>query len=190
MKENAEKYLEHLDRIFKVEPKYFRHSKEGEYPPFHSFTYRDTPEKGLITGLTSGVSFIEQPEEGNVRPELMICVDTDDDLWVLALADIGYMRRGEYHFQPGDTINFNAKISEQSDMTSFFVWHQGLFNESLELVCLPDWHIRIMQLFPIHDDERILIHEHGPEWLFELVKDPCDVRRPSVASRFKKPESN
>jgi len=185
MKESAEKYLEHLDKIFKVEPRYFTHSKEDEYPPFHSFTYRDIPEKGMVTGFTSGVSFVEQPDESNVRPELMICVDTEDDIWVLALADIGYQHRGEYHFQPGDTINFNSKISEESEMSSFFVWHQNVINEKYEIICLPDWHIKILQLFPVHDDERLLIHEHGPEWLFELVEDPCDIKRDSVASKFK-----
>ena len=185
MKESAEKYLEHLDKIFKVEPRYFTHSKEDEYPPFHSFTYRDIPDKGMITGFTSGVSFVEQHEESNVRPELMICVDTEDDIWVLALADIGYQHRGEYHFKPGDTINFNSKISEESEMSSFFVWHQNVINEEYEVICLPDWHIKILQLFPVHDDERLLIHEHGPDWLFELVDDPCDIKRESVASKFK-----
>ena len=186
MRENADQYLAHLDTIFNVEPRYFLHSKEDEYPPFYSFTYRDIPEKGLITGITSGVSFVEQPGGGNVRPELMICVDTTDDLWVLALASIGYQHRGEYRFELGDTINFNAKISKESDMSSFLVWHQSLIHEDQEIVCLPDWHIKFLQLFPVHDDERLLIHKHGPEWLFEVVDDPCDVKRKSVAYKFKK----
>ena len=185
MRDKVNKYLEHLDSIFKVEPKYFKHSKEDEFPPFHTFTYRDIPEKGMVTGFTSGISFVEQPIESNVRPELLICVDTQDDLWVLALADIGYQHRGEYHFQPGDTINFNVKISDESDMTSFFVWHQNLIHEDYETICLDDCHIKLLQLFPVHDDERLLIHKHGPEWLFELVEDPCDVRRTSVAHKFK-----
>ncbi len=185
MKEAAAQYLEHLDRIFKVEPRYFKHSKEDDFPPFFSFTYKDIPEKGMVTGFTSGVSFVDQPGGGNVRPELMVCVDTEDDLWVLALADIGYQHRGEYSFKAGDTINFNAQISKESEMTSFFVWHQSLISEDHEVVCLPEWHIKLLQLFPVHDDERLLIHEHGPEWLFELVDDPCDVKRGSVAHKFK-----
>jgi len=185
MREVVEKYLAHLDKIFKAEPGFLKHSKEGEFPPFHSFTYKDIPQAGMVTGFTCGVSLVEQPDGGNVRPELMICVDTEDDIWVLALSDIGHQHRGEYYFKPGDTINFNAKISEESEMTSFFVWHQNVIREDHELVCLPDWHIRFLQLFPVHDDERILIHEHGPEWLFELVDDPCDVKRTSVAHKFK-----
>ena len=183
--ESAEKYLEHLDKIFEVEPGYFTHSKEGEYPPFHSFTYKNIPEEGMVTGFTSGISFATQPDDVKVRTELMISVDSPDDIWVLALADIGYRNRGEPPYQAGDTINFNSTISKESTMSSFFVWHQGLIQEDLEIICLPEWHIRLLQLFPIHDDERILVHEHGPEWLFELVNDPSDVRRSSVAHKFK-----
>ena len=186
MKETVEKYLDHLDKIFKVEPSYFKHSKENEFPPFYSFTYKDIPEKGMVTGFTSGLSFVEQQEGGNVRPELMISVDTEDDLWILAISDIGCQQRGKYRFHPGKTINFNSKISDESEMTSFLVWHQSVIREDHELICLPDWHIKLVQLFPIHDDERILIHKHGPEWFFELVDDPYDVKRKSVANKFKK----
>ncbi len=185
MRETVEKYFDHLDSIFKIEPRFFKHSKDGEFPPFHSLTYRDIPEKGMVTGFTSGVSFVDQPGDGDVRPELMVCVDTEDDLWVLALADIGYQHRGEYYFQPGDTINFNAKITEESEMSSFFVWYQSVIREDHEIICLPDWHVKLLQLFPVHDDERVLIHEHGPDWLFELVEDPYDIRRASVAHKFK-----
>ena len=123
MKEAVAQYLEHLDRIFKVEPRYFKHSKEDDFPPFFSFTYKNIPEKGMVTGFTSGISFVDQPGGGNVRPELMVCVDTEDDLWVLALADIGYQHRGEYSFKAGDTINFNSQISKESEMTSFVSVH-------------------------------------------------------------------
>ena len=185
MREAAEKYLDHLDGVFKVEPEFQRFSEESEYPPFHILTYRDIPESGMLTSITSGISFVDQPEENNLRPELLISVVSQDISWALAIADIGYQHRGKLRFKQGDTINFNAKISEESDMSSFFIWPQGVINESHEMVCLPEWHILIMGIYPIHDDERILIHEHGPDWLFNFVEDPCDVRRPSVAYKFK-----
>ncbi|MFT5175243.1 MAG: hypothetical protein ACI8W7_003433 [Gammaproteobacteria bacterium] len=181
MRENGKQYLQHLDNIFETEPRFFEFSDKGEFPPFYSLTYRDKPDQGMVTGITLGVSFVEPRNGGNVRPELMVSVDSEDDLWVLALADIGYQHRGKIGFRPGDTINFNAKISDESAMTSFLVWNQGVIPEDLELVCLPDWHIEIVQLFPIHDNERRSINEHGPEWLFERVADPQDVTRPSVA---------
>ena len=185
MSQNASKFLEHLDKIFDVEPSYFRHSKEGESPPFHSLTYKGIPQKGMVTGFTLGMSFVAKSKESNSRTELMISIDTTDDVWVLALADIGYRNRGNTSYEAGDTINFNCKISEESEMTSFLVWHQGVIHEDHETICLPDWHIRLLQLFPIHDDERILVHEHGPEWLFEHVTDPSDIKRTSVANKFK-----
>ena len=42
-----------------------------------------------------------------------------------------------------------------------------------------------MGLFPIHDDERELIVKHGTDWFFDLVNDPCDVSRKSVAHEYK-----
>jgi len=43
----------------------------------------------------------------------------------------------------------------------------------------------MMGLFPIHNNERELIVKHGTDWFFELIEDPCDVTRASVASEFK-----
>lgn len=70
-------------------------------------------------------------------------------------------------------------------MSSFLIWHQGVIREDHEIICLPEWHTKIMELFPIHDDERELIAQHGPDWLFELVDDPCDVTRSSVAQQYR-----
>jgi hypothetical protein len=180
----VEKYLEHLDKVFRDEPAYFKYS-EDESPAFHTFTYKDIPEKGMITGFTCGYSLVESPAGGNVRNEFLVSVDSDDISWVMAAADIGLKLRGKADFQIGDTINFNAKISKESEMSSFFIWYQGVINETHELICLPEWHLRILQLFPIYDDERLIINEHGPEWLMELVEDPSDIKRESVASKFR-----
>jgi len=185
MKEIAEKYLDHLKKIFKVEPKYFKYSEDGEYPPFHLLTYDDIPEFGLRTGITSGVSFVPPIDGGNIRKELLICVQSNDPSWHLAMADIGYQHRETWKFEPGDVINHHGKISDESEMTSFLVWYQGVIREDHETVCLSEWHTTIMGLFPIHDDERILIAKHGTDWFFELVEDPCDVARPSVAHLYK-----
>ena len=180
----VEKYLEHLDTIFKVEPTYFKYS-EDESPALHTFTYKGIPEEGMISGFTCGLSLVEPPYNGNVRNEFLVSVDSEDISWVMAAADIVLKHRGNAAFQVGDTINFNAQVSKESGMSSFFIWHQGLINESHELICLPEWHVRILQLFPIYDDERLIIKEHGPDWLMELVDDPSDVKRESVASKFK-----
>lgn len=185
MKETAEKYLEYLEKIFKVQPKYLKFSEEGEFPPFHMLGYQDVPEKGMITGVTSGMSFLPDPQSRDVRQELIISVESEDPSWILAAADVGYQNRGYRSFFPGQTIKHHGVISEESGMTSFLVWHQGVIREDLEVVCLPEWHVKFMGLFPIYDDERELIKEHGTDWLFELVSDPCDVKRASVANQFR-----
>ena len=183
MREHVEKYFDHLNKIFKVEPSYFKHSKNKEHPPFYSLTYKNIPSIGMVTGITCGISVAARSARNGLGIELMISVDTEDDIWVLALSDIGLQRRGQF-FHVGETINFGEKISQESEMTSFLVWHQNIIKENYETVCFKDTHIKILQLFPIHDDERQLIQKHGPEWLFKLVNDPFDVRRKSVAYRF------
>lgn len=185
MKEIVEKYLDHLHKIYKVEPKFFKYSDDGDFPPLHLLTYEDIPEFGMMTGFTSGVSLVLPPGGGNVRKELMISVLSNDPSWALAVADIGYQHRRTWKFEAGDTVNHHGKISDESEMSSFLVWHQGVIREDHEIICLPDWHTIIMGLYPIHDDERELIAEYGPEWLFDLVEDPCDVTRKSVAHKYK-----
>lgn len=185
MREAVEKYLDHLHSIFKVEPKFSKYSGEDDFPPLHLLTYEDLPEFGMMTGFTSGVSLVPDPDKSNIRKELMISVLSSDPSWALAVADIGYQHRGVWRFEAGDTVNYHGKISDESDMTSFLVWHQGVIREDYEVICLPEWHTKIMGLFPIHDDERELIAKHGPDWFFDLVDDPCDVSRKSVANQYK-----
>lgn len=185
MKEVVDKYFDHLYKIFKVEPKYFKYSDDDDFPPLHLLTYEDLPESGMMTGFTSGVSLVPPADNGKVRKELMISVFSSDPSWALAVADIGYQHRGMWRFEVGDVVNHHGKISDESDMSSFLVWHQGVIREDHEIICMPGWHTKIMGLFPIHDEERELIAKHGPDWIFELVDDPCDVTRSSVAHLYK-----
>lgn len=127
---------------------------------------------------------VDPPDPDAPRSEFLISVESEDETWVLAMADIAYQHRGKFNFRPGGTIKFHGKISDASDMSSFFVWYQGVISEDHEIVCLPQWHVRFLQLFPIHDDERELIQQYGYEWLVELVDDPFSVSRLSVADQF------
>lgn len=178
----AECYLDHLGQIFKIEPEYIKYSPEGELPPFHALVYRDIPEPGMLSAITMGASWVEPVDGIEPRQELLISVDSNDIVWAFVLADIADQRRGKYHFTPGTTINVRGNLSEGSSMNSLLVWHQGLIQEDRELICLPDWHVEFMQLFPIHADEAALISQHGTDWFFGLVSDPSDVKRPSVAA--------
>ncbi len=185
MKEVVEKYLDHLDQIFKVEPTFLKFSEDGDFPPLHLLTYEDLPELGMMLGFTCGVSLVPPADKDTLRKELMISVVSRDPSWAFAVADIGYQHRGAWRFEAGDVINHHGKISDESDMSSFLVWHQGVIREDFEVICLPEWQTIIMGLFPIYDDERELIAQHGPDWLFELVEDPCDVTRSSVAPQYR-----
>jgi hypothetical protein len=77
-----EKYLKYLDSIFQVEPDFFtEESLDANLPGVTSLVYRDTPEKGMITALTYGVSRSEHKDWKFGRPELCITVESDDISW-------------------------------------------------------------------------------------------------------------
>ena len=111
---------------------------------------------------------------------MIISVDSVDLNWLFAVADIGEQHKGNYTFKPGDTIDFNSKISDESEMTSFLVWHQDIFPEQYEIVYLPDYKIELVQLFPIYNNERLYIREHDVNKFLDLAPDPCDVKKNCV----------
>ena len=187
MKNNAEKYLSHLDSIFEVQPVFTKISEKDDYPPLHCLTYKNIPEKGCITGITLGLSFIDYPNWKIARPELIISVESEDPSWAYASAYMAYQARGKFDFCIGSTINFREKISDESEMTAFFIFFQSLLDKSFEKIKLPEWDIHFIQLYPIYDDERILINEYGFEWFLKTNHDSWNVKRKNEALSFKKP---
>ncbi len=72
----VERYLAHLDALSGgVEPDFW--PVTSTFPGHHGITaigYHDLPEKGLILGLTYGLSLSNQEAWRTGRPELSICV--------------------------------------------------------------------------------------------------------------------
>ena len=76
----VERYLTHLDVLSGgVEPQFW--PVDSTHPGHQGLTaigYRDIPEKGLLTGITYGLSLTRQDEWRLGRPELSICVRSQD----------------------------------------------------------------------------------------------------------------
>jgi hypothetical protein len=173
---SAEQFLQHLERIFKVEPEIFQEqSTIPDLPGVTVFIFRDRPDQGMITGITYGLSFVEHPLWKNGRPELMICVDSTDDSWPLAMSVMTENLRGNCPFTYGNTIDFKEKISESSDMDAFMVFAPSILapNEYLNIEVGLDYKISIAGLYPIYAGEIDLLNNHGLEWFWK--RDGFDV---------------
>jgi Suppressor of fused protein (SUFU) len=163
---SLEKYMQHLDRIFQVEPEFFSNdSNQTGLKGVTSIVYRDIPEKGMITALTYGLSLIDHPDWKNGRPELMISVDSNDIAWGQVVGYIANKLRGDCPFCYSNTINFREKISDSSEMDAFLVFAPSTLEKDdfLNLDIGLDYNIYIAGLYPIYASEMELINNWGLE---------------------------
>ena len=184
-----EKYLAWLDRLTEgAEPVFHRVETAGGAA--HQITvivYHDVPERGMLTGLTYGLSLAGHPEWRQGRPELCISVTSEDERWALA---VGYLASTLVHdcpFAYGDTINVGEPIAGDTAMTAFVVFAPAVLDREdfLNVLDAPDGAgpedvVNIAGLYPIHDSERRFIHSHGLEAFWSLDWDPFAPGRPSA----------
>ncbi len=166
IKSPIERYLEHLDKIFKVEPEFFSNeSTIQELKGVTSIVYRDIPEKGMITALTYGLSLVNHPDWKLSRPELIISVDSEDMAWGDVVSCIANKLRGNCPFSYSNTINFRDKISNSSEMDAFFVFAPSTIERKdfLNIDVGLDYKISISGLYPIYASEMELIAKWGLE---------------------------
>ena len=175
----VERYLAHLDRLSGgLEPAFTPIGEER--PRITVIRYDDLPESGYLTALTYGLSLHRHPEWRLGKPELCISVRSRDPAWGYAIGYLAEQLRGECPFAYGDTINFNERMSQESDMTAFVVFAPAVLDrtDATGLDLGDDLPINIAGMYPIHDVERVWIGEHGLEAFWRLDWDPYDVTRP------------
>jgi suppressor of fused protein SUFU len=182
----VERYLAHLDRRSGgVEPIF--QPIESTKPGLKGVTvmiYKDLPEPGYLTGLTYGLSLAAHADWRLGRPELCISVRSTDVAWAHAAGWLAERLRGECPFTYGSTIDFHARVSPESSMTSFLVFAPAVLDRSdyAAIDVSPPGHeghdvINIAGIYPIHDIERDHIAEHGLEEFWHRDWDPADVTR-------------
>jgi len=148
-----ESYLRWLDEQAGVVGTYeYVTEPSGDEQPVLSIRYMDCPQPGTLLGFTFGISAVANPLWGGLRPELAICVDSDDARWAWALADIGDRVRTSSVFLPGDTIEVGESISPDSPMESFVLWHQLIADEET-IFRMGDHEVVLVQAIPLHQVE-------------------------------------
>ncbi len=184
--ERLARFLEHLDSVFQVEPRFFPfESTIPGAPTVVSIVYRDVPEPAHITGITFGLSEVPHEEWRFGRPELMITVQSTDIAWPLAVADMANRLRGRCLFRYGEMIDFGAKISEESDMSAFFVFAPSILEKEdfLNVDVGGPQLLNIAGMYPIYDSECAVFGELGLERFWNHPNfNLYDVRRRRVGN--------
>jgi hypothetical protein len=180
----VERFLAHLDQVSGgVEPQFFPvESTHAGLKGLTAIVYRDTPEPGLLTGLTYGLSLSDHPEWRLGKPELIVSVRSAEVIWAQAVAFIAEQLRGACPFTYGTTLNFGERISTDSEMTAFVIFAPAVLERAGFLgIDVGDCKINLAGCYPIYESERTFIGKHGLEIFWKREWDPYDVRRaPSV----------
>lgn len=162
----AERYLDHLDRIFQQEPLFYQEDSLVEgVPGVTSIVYTDIPEKGYTTAFTYGLSLVDHEHWQLGRPELCISVESSNINWGKVVGFIANRLRGELPFTYGQTIDLGEQISPDSPMDAFFVFAPSTIEREdyLNIDIGADYKINIAGLYPMYADELEIYQEMGLE---------------------------
>lgn len=181
MPTRVERFLDHLDSLTGgIEPEFHPVSPQASQArSVHAITYRGFPETGLMLAFTFGLSARRQPAWTHGRPELTICIESDDMAWSLAVASLAAELGDECPFSYGMTIDFGRRISEESRLDGFVVFAPFATDpEHAQIDVGDDVPVNLVGLYPTYAAEREFVAEHGLDRFWQLDWDPMDVRRP------------
>jgi hypothetical protein len=162
----AERFLEHWEKAIGKTPDLFRgESLTKNLPAVSTLVFRDFPEKGMVTGITYGLSLARHPNWKHGRPELVITMEADDLAWPLTAGIMANRLRGDCPFSYGNTINFGEPIAEGSPLESFFVFAPASLEEKdyVDIEIGKDYKITVAGLYPIYATEIQKINDWGME---------------------------
>jgi len=104
MPTNGELFLKHLEGIFGEADAIHGADASDGGPPVSVFVYKDIPEKGMITGVTYGLSLCTFPNWKFSRPEMIVSVRSLEIGWPCAAGVYAADFRGKKPFSYGDVF--------------------------------------------------------------------------------------
>jgi hypothetical protein len=84
--------------------------------------YLKAIDQSWCASFTFGLSSIDHPLWRFGKPELMICVNTLDDAWGLAVGFLAMQHRGDAAFAYGSTFELGHRVSAAPAMTAFLAF--------------------------------------------------------------------
>jgi hypothetical protein len=181
MKSTIEFYLQRLDELAGTEGQSFLVTDKLEKPPVWVIIYHDSPERGSLTAFTYGLSSSEHPDWKLGYPELMICVDSRDLNWGLAIGHLAKTFRGQSPFTYESIYRFGEKIAKESEMSAFVVFAPSIVEQEDARIELPDRTINLVQMYPIYEEEIDDIKFEGFPKFLNRIEDVYDVKRKRAA---------
>ncbi len=142
--------------------------------------FENTPEQGLLTRFTYGLSLASHSLWRFGRPELGITVQSSDVGWAVSVAAMAERLRGDCPFEYGNTVNFGEAITHETEMSGFAIFAPVFPDEKDDCAVEvgDDLPVILAGCYPIYRSEMDFISEHGLEEFWHLDWDPFDVRRP------------
>jgi hypothetical protein len=141
-----------------------RVTPRSQPPPLHVLSFLDRPEPGDLLAVTYGLS-VDESELG--RPELLLCVHTDDPAaWALGLGEVARALRGRSTFRYGETVDFGFPISERAPLSGFVCYKPSVLDKRDARVPIEGGAVHLVQLYPLHAGELRRIRREGIDWLF------------------------
>ena len=178
--DHFQEYLAALDSLVGGAGRYLQIGADGD-AAFWMVVYDDVPELGSTTAFTFGISAIPHPawKEGVV--ELVVSVDSSDDDWPLSLGAIACSLRKTCPFSFGNVLRFGKPMSNESKMSSYFLFWPTILEKDQQTLRLSDRTITFKQAYPIFESEAEAIAKIGAENLFMTEGvDFSDVSRRGV----------
>ena len=179
--EPIRRYPEILDQLSSAAARFLpRPSGPLESPRIDIGFWERLPAPDLNTYFTVGLSKLPFQHASPERPELLLSVQSRDISWGLAMGFVANQAGDSFTFPTGETIDFKAKISPDSEMSGFLIVPQMVFPEEFNVFDTGPFAIRLMQLLPLYASELRAIRILGPGFFAKQQPDPCSVSRPEV----------
>ncbi|MCL2636860.1 MAG: suppressor of fused domain protein [Oscillospiraceae bacterium] len=162
-KSNAEIFLNNITDMF-GEPYIIRTVKhENNSLPISVMFWRDIPEEGILTSVTYGLSEANHPDWKYSKPEIILSLETDDESWGIGTAIFASDFQGEKSFTYGSIFTTDTPISNESEMTGFFVFAPSFLEQADATIHLPDYKVHLSGMYPIYKEEVDVYNEIGLE---------------------------
>jgi hypothetical protein len=163
MLKNHEIFSGRLEEIFGEANVIRKHNCPRGGVPVSVFTYRDIPEAGMITGVTYGLSCYPYGAWKNSRPEMILTMETEDEMWAWNAAYFAAEFRGEKRFGWGDVFTTDSKLASDTTMDGVLIFAQSILEPEAQAIELNDYKIHFSQFYPIYRSELALYEEIGLE---------------------------
>jgi hypothetical protein len=181
MPQDHEIFLRHIEGIFGTTEIVKYHDCPRGGKPVYVFVYRNIPDKGMLTGVTYGLSRYPHPDWRMSRPEMLISIESEDDMWAWTAAYFCAEFRGEKRFCWGDVFTTEGPLASDTQMDGVLVFAQSILDKKDESLELADYKIHLSQFYPIYRSELEVYEKVGLErfWKHEGF-GMYDPKRPPI----------